>query len=72
MFLVSLKSFRESVLARSNFEKKSSLRFFTVISEFGSKFPFGFLISNSKRVVRMSGFSGISPGLVSIVSSLLG
>ena len=27
MFLISLKSLRESVLARSNFEKNSSLRF---------------------------------------------
>ena len=56
-------------MARSNFEKKSSLR---LDSEFGSKFLFGFLISDSKRVIRISGFSSISPGLVSIVSGFLG
>ena len=72
MFLLSLKSFRGSVLVRSNFEKKSSFRFIMMISEFGSKFPFGFLVSDSKRVIRISGFSGIPPGLVSIISSFWG
>ena len=42
-----------------------------MISEFGSKLPFGFLVGDSKRVIRISGFSGIPPGLVSIISGFL-
>ena len=43
-----------------------------VVSEFGSKFPFGFFMSDSKRVIRICGFSSIPPGLVSIVGGFLG
>ena len=43
-----------------------------MISEFGSKLPFGFLVIDSKRVIRISGFSSIPPGLVSIISGFLG